>query len=106
MKKAIVATAIGALVMISGQSMAADKGEATYKSICFACHQNGVAGAPKVGDKAAWQPRIAQGMAVLHTHAIKGYTGKTGTMPAKGGNTAMPDADVKSAVEYMVKNSK
>lgn len=106
MKKAIVATAIGAFIMISGQAMAADKGEETFKSVCFACHLNGVAGAPKFGDKAAWAPRIAQGMKTLETHALHGFTGKSGTMPAKGGNTALPDADVKAAVAYMVKNSK
>ena len=45
----------------------------------------GIAGAPKVGDKAAWGPRIAQGKETLYNHAIQGFTGKTGVMPAKGG---------------------
>lgn len=82
------------------------KGEATYKQTCFACHAAGVAGAPKLGDKAAWAPRIAQGMDTLHTHSIKGFQGKAGMMPAKGGNVSLPDADVMAAVDYMVSQSK
>ena len=85
---------------------AASKGETAYNSICMACHAAGVAGAPKTGDKAAWAPRIAQGMDTLYTHAIKGFQGKAGMMPAKGGNAAMPDADVKAAVDFMVSKSK
>ena len=82
------------------------KGEATYKQTCFACHAAGVAGAPKLGDKAAWGPRIAQGMDTLHMHSIKGFQGKAGMMPAKGGNTTLSDADVMAAVDYMVSQSK
>lgn len=105
MKKMLVAAAVGAVMMVSGQAAFAD-GEATYKSVCFACHGTGAAGAPKLGDKAAWAPRIAQGMAVLKDHAIKGFTGKTGMMPAKGGRADVADADVGAAVEYMVSQSK
>ncbi|BAV33150.1 cytochrome C [Sulfuricaulis limicola] len=82
------------------------KGEATYKQTCFACHAAGVAGAPKLGDKAAWAPRIAQGMDTLHMHSLKGFQGKAGMMPAKGGNTTLSDADVMAAVDYMVSQSK
>lgn len=84
---------------------AADKGEALYNATCMACHAAGVAGAPKTGDKAAWAPRIAQGADTLHTHAIKGFQGKKGMMPPKGGSSA-PDDDVKAAVDYMVNKSK
>jgi cytochrome c5 len=66
----------------------------------------GIAGAPKLGDKAAWSARIAQGTNVLHDHAIKGFQGKAGVMPAKGGAASMPDADVKAAVDYMVSAAK
>ncbi|HVZ43861.1 MAG TPA: c-type cytochrome [Ramlibacter sp.] len=76
---------------------AAGAGEALYKSTCFACHGTGVAGSPKFGDKAAWAPRIAQGMPTLVDHALHGK----GAMPPKGGSSAS-DADVKAAVEYMV----
>ena len=83
-----------------------DTGKKVYDTTCFACHAAGVAGAPKFGDKAAWGPRIAQGMDVLHTHALKGFTGKAGTMPPKGGNMSLSDADVKAAVDYMVEHGK
>lgn len=77
-------------------------GQAVFAQTCAACHAAGIVGAPKLGDKAAWGPRIAQGKNVLYTHALQGFTGKTGTMPPKGGNTTLADADVKSAVDYMV----
>jgi cytochrome c5 len=82
------------------------KGEDIYKQTCFACHAAGVAGAPKLGDKAAWGPRIAQGNDTLYTHSIKGFQGKVGMMPPKGGNMSLSDADVKAAVDYMVAQSK
>ena len=66
------------------------------------CHAAGVAGAPKPGDKAEWDPRIAQGKDTLYKHAIEGYTGAKGAMPARGGNAKMSDEDVKAAVDYMV----
>jgi cytochrome c5 len=79
----------------------ADAGKTLYGSTCVACHGAGIAGAPKYGDKAAWAPRIAQGSNVLYDHALKGFQGKAGVMPPKGGSSA-PDADVKAAVDYMV----
>lgn len=90
----------------SAHAAGADKGKTTYDSSCGVCHGAGIAGAPKLGDKAAWAARIAQGTETLHTHAIKGYQGKAGMMPAKGGNTALADADVKAAVDYMVNKAK
>ncbi len=83
-----------------------NKGKATYDASCAACHGSGVAGAPKLGDKAAWKDRIGQGTATLETHAIKGYQGKAGMMPAKGGNASLKDEDVKAAVAFMVEKSK
>jgi cytochrome c5 len=77
-------------------------GEKVFKSTCSMCHQTGAAGAPILGDKADWGPRIAQGTATLHDHAIKGYTGAKGMMPAKGGNASLKDEEVKAAVDYMV----
>lgn len=105
MKKMLVVAAMGAVMMVSGQAFAAD-GKKTYDSVCFACHGTGAAGAPKIGDKAAWAPRIKQGMATLKTHAINGFQGKSGMMPAKGGRADIPDADIGAAVEYMVSQSK
>jgi cytochrome c5 len=80
---------------------ASGKGQEVYNQACVACHAAGVAGAPKVGDKAAWAPRIAQGMPALYTAALKGK----GAMPPKGGSAA-PDADIQAAVDYMVGASK
>jgi cytochrome c5 len=80
----------------------AGAGKKTYETVCFACHGAGVAGAPKFGDKAAWAPRVAQGVNVLHASALKGK----GAMPAKGGNPALSDADVSAAVDYMVAAAK
>ena len=78
------------------------KGEAIYKQNCAVCHAAGVAGAPKLGDKAAWGPRLAKGTATLHTSALKGLR----AMPAKGGNPSLADADVTAAVDYMVGQAK
>jgi len=83
----------------------ADTGKTLYNSACVACHGAGIAGAPKLADKAAWAPRIKQGTAVLYDHAIKGFQGKAGVMPPKGGASA-PDADVKAAVDFMVASAR
>lgn len=82
------------------------RGENVYKRSCLACHGAGVAGAPRVGDKAAWAPRIAQGADTLYLHSIKGFQGRAGMMPARGGNPALSDEDVRAAVDYMVAKSK
>ena len=77
-------------------------GKSVYGKTCSMCHAAGVAGAPKPGDKADWGPRIAQGKDTLYKHALEGFTGAKGMMPARGGNSAMSDEDVKAAVDYMV----
>jgi cytochrome c5 len=76
-------------------------GEALYKQACVACHAAGVAGAPKLGDKAAWAPRLQQGLPALVQSAIKGK----GARPPKGGSSAS-EQDVRAAVEYLVNASK
>ncbi len=76
---------------------AAGGGEALYKQACFACHATGAANAPKFGDKAAWAPRIQQGIPKLVQSVIAGK----GAMPPKGG-TAASEAEIRAAVEYMV----
>ena len=80
---------------------AATAAPALYAQVCSTCHTPGIAGAPKVGDKAAWAPRIAQGIDALTANAIKGK----GAMPPKGGSSAS-DADIKAVVTYMVNASK
>jgi cytochrome c5 len=80
-------------------------GEAAYQKICKTCHEAGIAGAPKIGDHAAWGPRIAQGKETLYKHAIGGYQGGKGLMPAKGGTT-WPDELIRAAVDHMVSLNK
>ncbi|WP_442769619.1 c-type cytochrome, partial [Zoogloea ramigera] len=72
---------------------------------CAMCHQTGVAGAPKLGDKADWGPRIAQGQDTLYKHAIEGFNGAKGAMPAKGGNPSLSDDEMKVIVDFMVAKS-
>ena len=79
-------------------------GEDVYKKTCAACHDQGIAGAPKLGDKAAWEPRIKTGLDALYTVGLKGKPG-TG-MVAKGGNASLSDAEVKAAVDYMVSKAR
>jgi cytochrome c5 len=89
------------------QLAAADlAGKEAFTMACAACHDMGIAGAPKVGDKAAWAPRIAQGMPTLYKHAIAGFQGKTGFMPAKGGRADFSDKSVTNAVDHMIDASK
>jgi cytochrome c5 len=99
-----MAAAAVAMAFVAGGAFA--DGKKVYESSCAACHMPGVAGAPKTGDKAAWKDRIAQGNDMLYTHAIKGYQGKAGMMPAKGGFPNLSDAEVKEAVDFMVAGSK
>jgi cytochrome c5 len=94
-----------ALTPDAGQKVSADAGKKVYEAACQACHTPGVAGAPKLGDKAAWAERIKQGNDVLYEHAIKGFQGKAGFMPPKGGSSAS-DEEVKAAVDYMTAASK
>ncbi|KHD05469.1 hypothetical protein PN36_04940 [Candidatus Thiomargarita nelsonii] len=77
-------------------------GEEIYNTACVACHAMGVAGAPKVGDKDNWAPRIAKGMDTLSTNALQGFQGEIGVMPPKGGRMDLSDDRVKAAVAYMV----
>jgi cytochrome c5 len=80
-------------------------GPQVYNNACLACHGAGIGGAPVLGDAEAWAPRIAQGIDVLKGHAINGYQGSAGYMPAKGGRTDLSDEEVANAVDYMVSES-
>ena len=73
-------------------------GEKVYGANCASCHGAGVLGAPKLGDKAAWAPRVAQGKDTLYNHGLNGFK----MMPAKGGNAALKDEEFKAAVDFMV----
>jgi cytochrome c5 len=77
-------------------------GKAVYDKVCVACHQVSVANSPKLGDQAAWAPRIKTGMDSLVQSVIKGK----GAMPPKAGNPALTDAEIRAAVDFMVSQSK
>jgi cytochrome c5 len=81
---------------------AAGDGKAVYDKVCFACHAQSVAGSPKIGDKAAWAPRIQTGMNSLMQSVIKGK----GAMPPKAGNPSLSDAEIRAAIEFMTAQSK
>lgn len=82
---------------LGGTALASD-GKAVYDKTCVACHATGVANAPKLGDKAAWAPRIATGRDALVASVVKGK----GAMPPKAGAANLGDAEIKAAVDYMV----
>ena len=77
-----------------------------FGDLCQTCHTTGAGGAPKITDKAAWAPRVAEGIDTLIKHATEGFTGKSGTMPPKGGNPALNDAQIKATVEWIVSQVK
>ncbi|NTU96276.1 MAG: cytochrome c5 family protein [Chlorobiaceae bacterium] len=78
-------------------------GKTVYDGSCAGCHDSGMMGAPKPGDKAAWTERLAKGIDAVNSNAIKGFTGKAGMMPPKGGNAQLTDEEVINATAYLVK---
>jgi cytochrome c5 len=97
-------SALAALAAPKSDAPAADvptTGEQAFTKVCSACHALGINGAPKMGDHAAWGPRIAQGKDALYSHVIAGK----GNMPARAGTT-WPDATIHMAVDYMVSLNK
>ncbi len=77
-------------------------GAQIYSENCAACHMQGIAGAPKAGDKVQWKLRIAKGTKALYSSALNGVQGQLAVMPAKGGNSLLSDIEVKNAVDHMV----
>ncbi|TCD48574.1 c-type cytochrome [Chlorobium sp. N1] len=78
------------------------RGESIYGSTCSTCHNSGIMGAPKPGDKAAWVDRIAGGFDLMVAHSLNGFNG----MPARGGRSSLTDTDVADAVAFMVSKSR
>ncbi|HKH20340.1 MAG TPA: c-type cytochrome, partial [Gammaproteobacteria bacterium] len=89
---------MGPGIKVAAARGASPASKSTYQAMCSTCHSSGALGAPKITDKAAWQPRIAQGTKVLYSSALNGI----GVMPAKGGNPQLSDEQVKAAVDYIV----
>ena len=82
------------------------EGRRIYRQACATCHREGIAGAPKMGDKEAWQPSIAKGMEELVRNSIDGFQGNRGVMPPKGGAKSLTDEEVAAAVVYMVEQNR
>ena len=104
-EQVVAAEASGSMQVAAAQPPAqeaaagdAKSGEDVYNGGCLACHGTGAAGAPKLGDKAAWEPRAAQGLDALVANAIKGK----GAMPPKGGNPSWSDQEIRNAIEFML----
>ena len=102
--KAIYVAMISVTSLLGAASVYAASPAETYKGTCAACHDAGVAGAPKLGDKAAWAPRIKGGKDALYKSAISGKPGTA--MMAKGGASNLSDADVKAVVDMMMAKAK
>ena len=95
---------LGVVSLVAAGSAYAATADQTYKSACSTCHDAGVAGAPKLGDKAAWAPRVKQGKDALYKSALQGKPGTA--MVAKGGFANLSDADVKAVVDMMMAKAK
>ncbi len=80
--------------------------EEVYNTACSTCHAQGIAGAPRTGDKSAWATRIAKGEVILYQHAIEGFQGQSGVMPPKGGRMDLSDDLIRLGVDYIVERSR
>ncbi len=103
-----IVSQLGALPPESTKTAASgDVGKTVYEGLCVNCHGIAALAAmiPQAGDATAWGPRIEQGIETLYDHAMNGFTGKMGMMPARGGNLKLTDDDIKAAVDYIVKQA-
>lgn len=102
-RSALIAMALPLAVMANSAAAKDDPaaGKAVYDKACFACHKSGVMGAPKLGVKDDWTARVKQGRDTVMGHALNGFN----SMPARGGNPTLSDADITNAVAYMVKEA-
>ena len=104
--RAAMAAAREAAALAAAQSVAFEgslDGGMLYEQVCAACHTAGIAGSPKL-EQAAWANRITQGLATLVNHAIEGYQGSAGLMPARGGRLDLSDEQVQVTVQWMLDN--
>lgn len=96
--KRILLGLVGLLLCACGKDPRLENGEAVVITNCKVCHAQGINGAPILGNKKMWGPRLEQGHAVLVSHALSGY----GLMPARGGKPDLSDEDISNAVLYMM----
>lgn len=102
--KSFLLGSLGIVSLVAAGSVLAATAEETYKTSCATCHDAGVANAPKLGDKAAWAPRIKLGKEAMYASGLKGKPGTA--MVAKGGFANLSDADVKAVVDLMMAKAK
>lgn len=95
------ASSTGSSTASSGSGGGDIDGQAIYNAVCMACHDTGVANAPKIGDSEAWSTRLKKGTDTLYSHVINGFN----AMPPKGGDPSLSDAEVKAAVDYLIEAS-
>lgn len=100
MKRLLPAALLSFLTACGGEPEEA--GQKIWEGTCQVCHLNGLGGAPAIGNQRQWQPRLDKGKHTLIQHALQGFSGETGVMPAKGGNPSLSDEEVALAVEYML----
>ncbi|WP_249344364.1 cytochrome c5 family protein [Marinomonas sp. CT5] len=98
---ALLFSGLAMSLVVSESAQAARSGESLFNSFCIACHMNGVAGAPKFGNKADWQPRIEKGIDTLLNHATTGFK----AMPPKGLCANCTEDELRSAIQYMIDKS-
>lgn len=94
-------SSVSGVVKEEPKEAASVPGQKVYQTYCSACHGYGVAGAPKTGDKSAWEKRMTQGWDTIMSHAIGGYKG----MPAKGNCLTCSDEDIRTSIEYILSQS-
>lgn len=99
--KQLIRLLVLSTVCLAFQAGARD-GKTVYGQTCAACHATGLAGAPTLGDKTAWTPRVANGRDILVTSVMKGK----GNMPVKAGNPSLTEKDIRAAIEYMLEQIK
>ncbi len=97
----MAAAATGAAVADEEERKERRSGEQIYRQTCAACHDTGAGGAPRIGDRKAWAPRIKEGKRMMVRMSIKGIRG----MPPRGGNPALSDEDMERAVVYLLNQS-
>lgn len=94
----VAAAPVAAPVVVAASAADLAIGEKVYGASCVSCHGAAVMGAPKLGDKPSWTPRIAKGVDALYKSSMEGLK----MMPPRGGNAALKDEELKAAVDFMV----
>lgn len=85
---------------------AGDRGKQVYAEFCSRCHDSGLHGAQRIGDREGWRSRLGQGVDILVEHSIRGYEGAVGHMPPRGGHPELSDGDIAAAVNYIIAESR